>query len=98
MASFGGTVLDRMTSEISRLRAMSSLYHIALHQHRVGAGPDSMALANSREYAHRLLLVAREICSSKADPAEEDHHPIILCVAAVAREEALFAGSSSVKA
>lgn len=29
--------------------------------------------------AYRLLLVALEICSSKADPADEDHHPIILC-------------------
>lgn len=28
---------------------------------------------------HRLLLVALEICSSKADPADEDHHPIMLC-------------------
>lgn len=27
---------------------------------------------------YRLLLVARLICSSKAEPAELDHHPIMM--------------------
>lgn len=31
MASFGGTVLDLMTSEISRFRAMSSLWNMVSH-------------------------------------------------------------------
>lgn len=31
MASFGGTVLDLMTSDISRFRAMSSLWNMASH-------------------------------------------------------------------
>lgn len=32
MASFGGTVLDLMTSEISRLSAISSLRHTVIRQ------------------------------------------------------------------
>lgn len=59
---------------MSRFRAMSSLCHVAMHQ--------KLALTHHGACvgvpAYRLLLVALEICSSRADPAEDDHHPIML--------------------
>lgn len=68
IASRGWTVFERMVSEISRLRAMSSLSRSVweLSSGQSGAG------------TYRLLLVAFSICSSKAVLAEEDHQLIIL--------------------
>lgn len=77
IASLGCTVLDLMTSEISRLRAMSSLQ-----------GEPSQLVKRSHVCrggfrSYRLLLVALSICSSRALFAPEpDHHPIILIAAA----------------
>lgn len=81
MASFGGTVFERITSEISRLRAMSSLF-VSHHSVLEEAGLCFLrsCWGRSRVYvdAYRLLLVARAICSSRADPAEEENHPIMM--------------------
>jgi hypothetical protein len=60
MASFGGTFLERMTSEISRLREISSLWRGAW---RLVQGADEAG----EEYedigrAYKLLLVAFSIC------------------------------------
>lgn len=68
MASFGATVLDRMTSEISRLRAISSLHDLL-------AGVGASKAVDS---TYRLLPVAFSICSSSAVLAELDHQDIIL--------------------
>lgn len=56
MASFEFTVLDRMTSDISRLSAMSSLQN----------SQQQPSIAGS-EATHRLLSVARWTCSSICD-------------------------------
>lgn len=53
---------------------MSSLCHIAWHQ-KLALTSDSSRIVVP---AYRLLLVALEICSSKADPADDDHQPIML--------------------
>jgi hypothetical protein len=53
MASFEGTALDRMTSEISRLRAMSSLVEIRF-----------LFCVLKYGVAYNELDVARSICSS----------------------------------
>lgn len=68
IASFGAAVFDRMTSEISRLSAISSLQTIISNQ---GSG-----IVSSSTY--KLLLVAFSICSSKAVLEDEDHQLIIL--------------------
>lgn len=70
IASLGATVLDRITSEISRLRAISSLKLVLAQEKRI-----------KEEYrlgSHKLLLVALSICSSKAELAEDDHQPIMI--------------------
>lgn len=67
IASRGWTVFERMVSEISRLRAMSSLSRSVRSLE-----------ARERGSSYRLLLVAFSICSSKAVLAEEDHQLIIL--------------------
>jgi hypothetical protein len=72
MASVGATVLDLMTSEISRLSAISSLHTPSLVQLRYGSGWGS---------AYRLLLVAFSTCSSRAVLAEFDHQLIMLTAA-----------------
>ncbi|KAJ6437693.1 retrovirus polyprotein [Purpureocillium lavendulum] len=67
MASFGATVFERMTSEISRFKAMSSLGW-------------SARVLDSRvqvEVTYKLLLVAFSICSSRAVLADEDHQLIM---------------------
>lgn len=69
MAALGATVLDLMTSEISRLSAISSLYVLSLAylHHRC-----------SIRRPYRLLLVAFSICSSSAVLAEDDHQLIMM--------------------
>ena len=67
IASRGWTVFERMVSEISRLRAISSLSRSVRSLE-----------AGGRVTSYRLLLVAFSICSSKAVLAEEDHQLIIL--------------------
>lgn len=67
MASFGATVLDRMMSEISRLRAISSLSTSITHD-----------LCIEECNAYRLLPVAFSICSSRAVLADVDHQFIML--------------------
>jgi hypothetical protein len=74
MASLGCTVLDLMMSEISRLRAMSSL---DAEEHKLVLGAVARARGGAGR-SHRLLLVALSICSSRAVLAPDDHHPIIL--------------------
>lgn len=69
MAALGATVLDLMTSEISRLSAISSLYVLSLARLRHHC--------NMRR-PYRLLLVAFSICSSSAVLAEDDHQLIML--------------------
>lgn len=72
MASLGWTVLDLMTSDISRLSGMSSLKDRAqLVRARVIG-----AYVGTRSY--KLLLVALSICSSRAVLAEDDHQPPII--------------------
>jgi len=71
MASFGATVLERMTSEISRFKAMSSLGR----SRQLVRGGGSRLAAGAATY--KLLLVAFSICSSRAVLAEEDHQLII---------------------
>lgn len=74
IASLGCTVLERMTSEISRLRAISSL-----HMDRRWSAQGSVASSERGTGAsYRLLLVAFSICSSRALLAPDDHHPNIL--------------------
>lgn len=75
MASLGCTVLDLMMSEISRLRAMSSLRAIT---YQSGILIFSWVAVKVWEPSYRLLLVAFSICSSRALLAPEDHQPIIL--------------------
>jgi hypothetical protein len=72
IASFGWTVFDRMTSDISRFRAMSSLHT------RVSPDFPRSRATLSTEVAYKLLLVAFSICSSRAVLAPEDHQVIIL--------------------
>lgn len=69
MAALGATVLDLMTSEISRLSAISSLYFLSLARIRHHC---------SRRRPYRLLLVAFSICSSSAVLAEDDHQLIMM--------------------
>lgn len=69
MAALGATVLDLMTSEISRLSAISSLYFLALALLRYHC---------SKRRPYRLLLVAFSTCSSSAVLAEDDHQLIML--------------------
>lgn len=69
MASFGATVLDLMTSDISRLSAISSLSWRS-DRHSDAQGRDWGA-------SYKLLLVAFSICSSRAVLAEDDHQPIM---------------------
>ncbi len=71
MASFGWTVLDRMTSDISRFRAMFSL------QTDVSGCPET-DLGTVDRGSYKLLLVAFSICSSRAVLAPEDHQPIMV--------------------
>ena len=71
MASFGATVLDRMTSDISRLRAISSLVTVSFMLQDKGSLSFSW-------YSYKLLPVALSICSSRAVLAEDDHQLIIL--------------------
>lgn len=52
MASLGGTVFDLMTSEISRLRAMSSLHQVTIVSARK---------SNTREIV-LLQAAARRLC------------------------------------
>jgi hypothetical protein len=76
MASSGWTVLERMTSEISRLRAISSLFRDLACQ--LIRPPDSDLQVARGRAPYKLLLVAFSICSSRAVLAEEDHQLIIL--------------------
>lgn len=80
MASLGATLLDLMTSEISRFSAISSLKARSLALKKV---------ERRRRTPHKLLLVALSICSSRAELAEEDHQLIITRCALVGREAAL---------
>lgn len=57
MASLGGTVLDLITSDISRLRGMSSLR---------GVSTDIHASVKLEKATHKLDEVARSTWSSKA--------------------------------
>lgn len=68
MASFGATVLDLMTSEISRFNAISSLWN----------GQQERDARSGGRATYKLLLVAFSICSSRAVLAEDDHQLIIL--------------------
>lgn len=72
MASLGWTVLDLMTSDISRLSGISSLCGRALlvTSRAIGARVGMLS--------HKLLLVALSTCSSKAVLAEDDHQPPII--------------------
>ena len=72
MASLGATVLDLMTSEISRLSAMSSLRH--------GWSVHVPRLERPWLFSYKLLPVALSICSSKAVLADDDHQPIMVGV------------------
>jgi hypothetical protein len=65
MASFGATVFDRMTSEISRLSAISSLLGTS--------SANTIHLTTTSLLTYKLLLVALSICSSRAVLAEDDH-------------------------
>lgn len=80
IASLGGTVLDRITSDISRFRAISSLHHVEWKcVRKVTLGYNIVRRwARLGGEAYRLLLVAREICSSRAVAAEEENHPIMM--------------------
>jgi hypothetical protein len=73
MASLGCTVLDRITSDISRLRGMSSLYTIS-------------TTAYSYRYVscstHKLDDVARSICSSNALLVEDPNQPAMVLLRA----------------
>jgi hypothetical protein len=68
MASLGCTVLDRITSEISRFSGMSSLDAVST---RCYSSPPEGS-------THRLEDVARSICSSKAPFAEEPNQPAMV--------------------
>lgn len=59
---------------------MSSLCHVGLRQKLVlSKSVQGRGQGLGHNAAYRLLLVALEICSSRADPADDDHHPIMLC-------------------
>jgi hypothetical protein len=69
IASLGCTVFDRITSDISRLRGMSSLFGVS-------------ALYYSYQYAlcstYKLEEVARSICSSNALLVEDPNQPAMV--------------------
>jgi hypothetical protein len=69
MASLGCTVLDRITSEISRLRGISSLHCISMSSY-------SWLRKPSRTY--KLEVVARSICSSSALLVDDPNQPAMV--------------------
>jgi hypothetical protein len=69
MASLGCTVLDRITSDISRFSGMSSLHTVSV---RCYSSP------SPEGHTHRLEDVARSICSSKALFVEDPNQPAMV--------------------
>ena len=67
MASFGGTVFERMRSDISRFCAMSSLSYDKLRTPR----------RRLNREAHKLDVVAFSTCSSKPEFPEVNHPAMI---------------------
>jgi len=69
MASLGCTVLDRITSEISRLSAISSLDSVSRRNtNTASVGVDT----------YKLDEVARSICSSSALVVEDPNQPAMM--------------------
>lgn len=69
MASLGGTVLERITSDISRFSGMSSLKFVSREERGFY---ELMAIA------YRLEEVARSICSSSAPVLEDPNQPAMM--------------------
>lgn len=75
MASLGGTVLERMTSDISRFSGMSSLLRVSNgHQSRQEAG------SSYKKATYKLEEVARSIWSSRAVLPDPNQPAMVLGV------------------